>query len=74
MIDHAAACALLQAIIAAWMRDALGDERELWLLARFLETSPAHALRLAERATRNEPTRTRRRPQPGRPRGRPPAL
>lgn len=61
MIDHNAACDLLQAIIAAWMRDALGDERELYRLARFLEVSPHKARRMAERAERNAPTRTRRR-------------
>ena len=61
MIDHNAACDLLQAIIAAGMRDALGDERELSRVARFLEVTPHEARRMAERAERNAPTRTRRR-------------
>ena len=61
MIDHNAACDLLQAVIAAWLQDARTDERELYRLARFLEVSPHEARRMAERAERNAPTHTRRR-------------
>ena len=61
MIDHNAACALLQAVVVAWLQDARTDERELYRLARFLEVTPHEARRMAERAERNAPTRTRRR-------------
>ena len=64
MIDHNAACDLLQAVIAAWMRDALGDERELWRVARFLEVTPSEARRMAETIMRRESTGTRRRRKP----------
>ena len=59
MLDHNAACDLLQAIIAAWLQDARTDERELYRLARFLEVTPHEARRMAEAAQRRELAGTR---------------
>lgn len=76
VLDHAAACALLEAILIAWLQDARRDPQELRSLARFLETSPQHVRRLAENTVRRESTGTIRKLAPGRknPRGRPTVL
>lgn len=64
MIDHNAACALLEAVVVAWLQDARHDERELYRLARFLEVTPHEARRMAEAAQRRELAGTRRRRKP----------
>lgn len=64
MIDHNAACALLEAVIVAWLQDARHDERELWRVARFLDVTPQEARRMAETIMRRESTGTLRRRKP----------
>ena len=59
-MTHESACRLLEAIVSAWLADARRDQRELVLVARFLEVTPAEARRIAESRVRREATGTRR--------------
>ena len=64
MLDHQAACTLLEAVVKCWLVDARTDERELHRVARFLDVTPHEARRMAETIIRREQAGCRRRRKP----------